>query len=455
MSIYSKAVIHSHLFVPKKEIENISVVKRSFTVRSKFDSSLAIETFRETENWFGFPRHTQRLTDGIAKKVVDKRTDGRPINLTDSINLWDYQKTAVDQITAHIKSGGTGFFLEAAPGSGKTVIGIKLIVDIGRTALVIVPKSDLVEQWINRFLEYTNIKRESIGIASGGVCEWEGKDIVIGLVHTVVLDRWSESFKKNFGVVLFDECDSSIPPTTFSPAACMFPARYRIGMTASSTRTDGLHKVFEDHICQFRVVCKKSNTLKPSIIMHYYKESSGTVPHYLVERMSRRGVLISHLASNPERNKLIAAYAHKSYEVKRPTLVISDRKEQLKEIHKILTSGYKIPPSKIGFYVRTLDNKTIKKKEKERIANDCEIILGTYGMIKRGTDIQRLSTLILATPQSDLRQTQGRIERFLEGKSTPVLVDIVDTFYPECSKSANYRLSQYRKSGLTIQSRGL
>lgn len=455
MSAYSKSVLHSHVFVPKDEVSNINAVKRAFTAISKFDSSICIETFKETENWFGFPRHSQRVDSIFAGKILDKRIVGRSIDITSKINLWDYQKSAVNKINELIETGGTGFFLEAAPGSGKTVMGIQLLCDIRKTALVIVPKSDLVEQWIARIQEYTNISRDRIGIASGGSCEWEGKDIVIGLVHTIVLDRWGDGFKKHFGVVIYDECDSSVPPTTFSPAASMFPAKYRIGMTASSTRTDGLHKVFEDHLCQYRVTCHKSNTLKPSVIMHYFPKSSGFIPEYLKEKMSRRGVLISKLASNPERNRLIAAYAKKCFDSERPTLVISDRKDQLKEINNILTSKFSVPTNKVGYYVRTLDKKALKKREKERVASECDIILGTYGMIKRGTDIQRLSVLILATPQTDLRQTQGRIERFLEGKQKPVLIDIVDTFYPECTRSANYRLSQYRKSGLTIQSRGL
>jgi superfamily II DNA or RNA helicase len=334
-------------------------------------------------------------------------------------------------------------------------MGIKMLSILQRSALIVVPKSDLVEQWSARLMEYTNVRRDQIGYAGDGKCDWEGKDIVIGLIHTVAMNRWGKDFRKYFGVVLFDECDSSIPPATFSPAVSMFSAKYRIGMTASATRTDGMHKVFEEHLCQHRLVCKKSKTMAPTVIMHYYHGSSGIIPEFIEAAMSRRGILISKLASNPERNKLIAAYAQKSYERARPTLVISDRKEQLKALWDLLVCTHNIPKSEIGYYVRTLDGKTIKKKDKERIANDCTIILGTYGMIRRGTDIQRLSTLILATPQSDLRQTQGRIERFLEGKQKPIVVDIVDSFYRECILSSRQRLKHYKYNGLTIKKRGL
>ena len=455
--MYSKAVLYTHVFVPKTEISNINAVRNSLTFRSRYDSSIAIPTYKETEKWFGFPRHSQRLGDSFADETIDKRTEGSRIEHVFNFEgeLWDYQMDAMKEFVNELSRGGTGFFLEAAPGSGKTVIGIRMLTILGKKALIIVPKSDLVEQWRQRLIEYTDIRPERIGVAANGKVDWEDKDVVVGLVHTVVLNRWGGSFMEHFGTILFDECDSSVPPTTFSPIASMFPAKYRIGMTASASRTDGLHRVFEEHICQYRIVCKKSNTMAPTVIVHYYHKSSGAIPTYIEAKMSRRGVLISKLASNPERNKLIAAYTFKSYMAGRPTLVISDRKDQLKAIFNILVHEYNIPGFKIGYYVRTLDGKTIKKKDKEHTAESCAILLGTYGMIKRGTDIQRLSTLILATPQTDLRQTQGRIERVLGGKAKPIVIDIVDSVYPECIVSSNYRLKQYKNAGLTIKKRGL
>lgn len=442
--MYNKIILHTHVFIPKEELGDLHPFSAQYTHQSKYDPGLKIETFKETSSLFGLPRHGIRLHRDMAKEIIDKRTLGSEHVFTSSIKLWDYQEKALSEFDAYVAKGGTGFFLEAKPGSGKTIMGIEMVRRLHRTALIIVPKMDLVHQWIARFKQFTDLTDDDIGVGYGGNCVWEGKKVVIGLVHTVVKDRFGPDFKDNFGVVLFDECDSSVPPATFAPVAAMFPAKYRIGMTASATRVDGLHKVFHDHVAQFHIKCSGSNTMKPRVIVHQYLDSSGEIPHYL-EGMSQLGVMISNIASNPVRNRLIASYAQRCFDKNLPTLIISDRKEQLNTLHKIMVNNLNIPENIIGYF--TAD---VKKKERERVAKQCSIILGTYGMIKRGTDIQRLTVLILATPQGDMRQTQGRIERFLSGKTEPIIVDIVDMSYQRCLTSFKRRLSHYRANDLKI-----
>ena len=330
-------------------------------------------------------------------------------------------------------------------------MGLKMLSLLGVTSLVIVPKSDLVKQWKERILSFTDIQEDEIGLVESGVSNFIGKKIVIGLVHSVVIKRIAtKEFCSYFGAIMFDECDSSLPPKTFSSASGMFPAKYRIGMTASATRADGLHVIFEENLAQFKLKCTNTKTLSPTVILHVFKGSSGEIPSYLKD-LQRRGVLISNLANNPIRNDLIANYASKSYRSGRATLIISDRKEQLKQLEKLLTQVYKVPRKEIGYFVRSLDGKNLKEAEKKHSADNCQIILATYGMMSRGTDIQRLETLLLATIRSDMRQTLGRIERFLEGKQNPVLIDIIDSHYRETMNSAKSRIKFYKERNLQIK----
>jgi superfamily II DNA or RNA helicase len=331
-------------------------------------------------------------------------------------------------------------------------MGIRFIQEIGRKALIIVPKSDLVDQWLERFIEHSSVRTDEIGIVSDGKItpDWESKKIVIGIVHTVTLDRFGEKFRNEFGVVLYDEADSSVPPTTFAPAGSMFPAKIRIAMTASATRTDGLHQVFEKSMAQFRIRVKRGKTMTPTAVMVYYRKNSGFVPSGL-QFKQRRGMLLSAVAQNFDRNLLVSKYTNMCYKADRPTLVISDRKEQLKQIRDILIDHFKIPASDIGYYVRSLDGKTITKRYKDKVTDNAKIILGTYGMIRRGTDIKRLSALVMATPQTDLRQTNGRIMRFMEDKKNPVIFDFVDTFYKDLVNSSKSRIRQYDQSGIEIR----
>ena len=449
--MYSRVTLTSHIMIPKAEIENISALRDQYTVVSRYKNGPTISYYKETENYFGVPRHAVRLSKSLAETIIDKRAKGVPIDLVFKQELWDYQQKAINEFSTLLIKGATGFFLEAAPGSGKTVMGLKMLECINRTTLVVVPKTDLLKQWKERILQFTNISEDDIGFVENGKANYKGKKIVIGLIHSIVLDRISTpAFCNFFGVVLFDECDSSLPPTTFSAATGLFPAKFRIGMTGTSQRADGLHVVFESHLAQYKILCNNTNTMDPRVIVHKFKESSGSLPSYLKD-LSRRGVLISKLTDNAIRNNLIANYIIRSFNSGRSTLVISDRKEQLKKIKQILIKVHKIDSKYIGFYVRSLDGRMLKQEEKDKTASKSPIILATYGLLGRGTDIPRLETLIFASPRGDARQVLGRIERAMEGKKQPVVIDIVDTFYPECIRSYKTRLKYYESRGLRIK----
>ena len=213
---------------------------------------------------------------------------------------------------------------------------------------------------------------------------------------------------------------------------------------------DGLHVIFEESLAQFKIKVTQDKTLAPMVIVHRFKESSGAIPSYL-QGMQRRGVLISLLANNPTRNDLIAKYIVRSFNSGRVTLVVSDRKVQLQALKSILVKAYKIDPSKIGYFVRSISGRQLKQEEKDRTAEKASIILGTFGLLSRGTDIPRASVLILGTVRSDLRQTMGRVQRFLEGKKSPIIIDFADTTYKETKNSMKARMKFYMEKGLRIK----
>jgi superfamily II DNA or RNA helicase len=53
-----------------------------------------------------------------------------------------------------------------------------------------------------------------------------------------------------------------------------------------------------------------------------------------------------------------------------------------------------------------------------------KIIIATYAMASEGLDIKTLTTLIMATPKTDVCQSVGRILRAKH--TTPVVIDIID-----------------------------
>lgn len=432
------------------------------TARSVFDKDVQIPMYIDKPKYFGFPLHYFASAHGIpmedvAKKITDLRSEGSKVKWEFKSQLWEKQQAVFDEFKREHAAGITGFLITAPPSSGKTVLLLKMLQYLQRTALVIVPKSDLVEQWVERICLHTSLRRKDIGIAvDAKVEDHSGKSIFLGLVHTLSLERFhTDSFLNNWGVLVSDEVDRSIPPKTFSPILSYFPTKLRIGASATLYRTDGLGTVFQYHFGECLLESEGENRMPPKIIIHRFTGDSGGVPAFL-KRNSRRGVLISKLASNQVRNSLIAGYVNSIHKTGRRCIIISDRTLQLETLRLLLNCKYGIPVTDMGFYadkVQLLDgsSRKIPKDEMRRTGKLAAIVLATYGMMKMGTDIPDIEALVYGTPQADAGQSQGRVERYMEGKRDPIVVDFVDTAYEETVKWGNSRIRFYNRSGLTIK----
>jgi hypothetical protein len=72
-----------------------------------------------------------------------------------------------------------------------------------------------------------------------------------------------------------------------------------------------------------------------------------------------------------------------------------------------------------GFYVGGMKQKDLDITETK------QVVLATYAMAAEALDIKTLSTLVMATPKTDITQSVGRILRMKH--ANPRIVDIIDT----------------------------
>jgi len=404
--------------------------------------------FDRRNGWFGVPwNHFPMQLSRLAKKVVDLRVEGRPVAFKFKSKLRPGQVPLIDVFAERLHAGWTAFLLEAVPGFGKTVAVLKMLETIGRTALIVVPRSNLVNQWIDRIVEHTTITRNEIGYVVGNKWTWRGKKIVVGLVHSLALNRLGTEFRKNFGVLVSDEVDHSVPPATFAPVINLFPVKYRIGMSAEMKRFDGMHVVFEKHFGSIRLcgVAAENEVMLPSAVVVQFDQMEDKL-YARLSSMQRRGVILSKLAKNPARNLAITKYVGMLYRSGRRTVILSDRIVHLRMLYGLVARLEGIPTVEMGYYIGQ-----IGQSVRARVASACKVIFATYQMFALGTDIQDLAGLIYATPQSSVVQSKGRIERVSDGKKSPVVVDFIDTAYPDTVRWANTRMAQYRKDGMKIR----
>lgn len=436
----------SQYWVDPEEIEDLEEFKDHFTYNPKFDNldPICTATFDEDSGLWGFPRNTT-LSD--EDEVVDQTTMGTPINTELNFlgEMWDHQDPVIFDFVDKIQKNKTDFILRADTGSGKTVMLLKMWTLLKVPALVIVPKSDLIEQWEERIQQFVELEAEQIGRARQKVCSYKDKPITVGMLHSLCKDKYSKNFKNNFGLVIFDELHK-LGANTFSKVGGMFPAKYRIGATATLRRADGMSKVFYSHLGNEVIKVEKGDNPDPQIISVRYGRTSGKIPHWCRSKVQRRGSLFSLLAANNDRTDWIAYYANEIYKTDRQTLVLGERIAQLQMIIEFLTKKYNVPKEDVGLYI----GKT-SPKERERIAEKCKIIVATTSMLALGTDIPTLRGLVFATPMADAEQAIGRICRFSLNSKPPVVIDFVDATYKEGINWFRARKKLYERKEWELQ----
>lgn len=122
----------------------------------------------------------------------------------------DYQKRVLDSLDE--KMNDNRIHIVAAPGSGKTVLGLELVRRLDKTALILVPSVSIREQWISRFLQ--------LFVEEKYRAEWEGKiSIELSAPATITCVTYQALFAmyndenrhscidrlKDTGVVVLDE----------------------------------------------------------------------------------------------------------------------------------------------------------------------------------------------------------------------------------------------------------
>ncbi len=122
-------------------------------------------------------------------------------------------------------------------GSGKTVIGLAAIRELGVPALIVVYTQDQVREWYDKIRKLTTIPLRQVGMFYAG--DKRIAEITISTYQSVY--RNIHVFKDRFSLLIVDEAHH-LPADKFRVIAHRIMAPYRLGLSATPYREDGRHE---------------------------------------------------------------------------------------------------------------------------------------------------------------------------------------------------------------------
>lgn len=175
---------------------------------------------------------------GFEDCTVEDQVEGRKVDFgpwNEDYEIRDYQRPFIDALKA---DNGIGV---APAGSGKTIMGMRYIYEIGRPTIWLTHTKDLMYQTKQR-AESTLLGVGKVGILGDGVQDFGSGKLIIATVQTLKANpRLTEKLKDLIGVVVIDEAHH-FPSTQFLDTAAAFPAKRIIGLTATPKRKDELEE---------------------------------------------------------------------------------------------------------------------------------------------------------------------------------------------------------------------
>lgn len=375
---------------------------------------------------------------GVGLEFVDSRYEGDSIDLAFTGQLTSLQTEAVSQLLAN-ESG----VLSATTGFGKTVAAAALIAERGVNTLIIVDRTQLQLQWVEKLSTFLNINNKEIGQVGGGKKNITGK-LDVATIQSLTSKRELKSFITQYGQIIIDECHH-ISAFTFERVLKQVRAKYIYGLTATPIRKDGLHPIIfmQCGPIRYKVDSKTQAKVRPFVHRLIIRKTD------FASTSTSTQEIYKQLSSDVKRNQQLFDDVLNTLEEGRSPIILTERIDHLEK----LKNQFK------GFAknIIVLSGNLSKKEQKEELSrlsmipeNEERLVIATGKYIGEGFDDARLDTLFLAMPISwkgTLQQYVGRLHRLHDNKQEVRVYDYVDNQVPILKKMFIKRQAGYKIMG--------
>lgn len=441
--------------------------------KSVYQKSRIVWCGEEDEESILLPRGCEERLVGLLKsvgvgyEVVDRRNHGRPIKASFVGVLRESQRQAADELLCHDYG-----ILSAPPGFGKTVVAAFIIGELKLRTLVLVPRAELVGQWVERLGRFVAIEddrpplltksgrpskrtRPVIGRIGGGKTKVSGiVDVATYQSLTTTDDLGAPVVKplvEDYDMVICDECHHGAAPNLERVMRAVW-ARRVYGLSATPKRQDGLQSI----------VYMQCGPVRFAVDPKEQAEGQG-FRRVLVPRFTRMALpgldsrvtfndVEDAICAHDARNQLIAQDVVEAVNKGHAPLVLTRRVAHVEALARLLED--------FGIKSFALTGGGTARERRERMEHLREgegqafAVVATGSYVGEGFDLPILDTLMLASPYSwegVITQFVGRLHREDDGKETVCVYDYADTSVPMLERMYKKRLRTYVRLGYEVQ----
>lgn len=396
--------------------------------------------------------------------------DKRVVNNVDypplSVPLRETQAEAVDAFLEKYKTEKAEHGVIILPtGKGKSILGLYLARKMSQRVLVIVQKDDLVDGWTKDAHFLLGLRPNQVGLIKAQAYRI-GKQVTVTTIQTLskLPPEKLRELHKIFGMIIVDEFHHSV--AKIYSLVEYFPARFKIGLTATAMRNDGLQDVLYLHfgslVYEYQDQANDEDILPANIIIRnaptVFEPERKKIYNPRKKRPEYESIPISTIRKatsfDPAFNTMLAKDVINEYNEGKSCVVFTHEKEHCRVIEQYLIERG-VPEEHIQLYYG--DAKTSKEVMKERAEKrEVLITIATYSIATEGTNVKAWERGFLAsTVANEISTVQaiGRVRRTAEGKLDCV---VYDYRFPKVIIAKNHgaiRDKVYKERGYNVEGR--
>ncbi len=370
----------------------------------------------------------------IEHNFIDGREKRKAARYSFNTQLREHQHKVMDAISK--KDLGV---IVAPPGSGKTIVGLKIIAEKLQPALIVVHRRQLVEQWTERIETFLGIPKSEIGIIGQGKSK-VGKIITVATIQSLSKElnkKENGNIETAFGIILVDECHH-IPAETFRNTIARLQTFYLYGLTATPFRKYNDGKLIFTYLGEIIAEIKTTEISTGRQAKIIIRNTGLDVPYN--SKTDKFETLSKILVHDSVRNKLILEDVKAEINKGSKVVIITERKEHIDSLYQYLKQSYET-------ITLSGEDTEINKNAKWKTlkAGNYQALITTGQFFGEGTDFQNANCLFLVYPfsfEGKLIQYIGRVQR---SEVTPTIYDYRDIKIDYLNKLFLKRNTYYRK----------